>query len=180
MSLTSGEETKENLDITSILNDKRVRVELMDLPTLRLALWWREGKLRDRLRAIEQMNLISRQELGQRIETWQTSTYGLLLAFILIKKRSGQELIDWMIEQNNDDFQIAAAAILTNESVSEELVPIEALLLCALYPTVRFSELSSYIRRQTASPEIIRDSEVLVALYLGLSGIQLREQATRP
>lgn len=168
----------ENLDIASILKDKRVRVELMDLPTLRLAIWWSEVKAEDKIEAVRRMGT-SRGDLGRRIETWKTDSYGLLLAFILIKLPTGPDLLDWMIAQDNDDFQTVSTAILTNKPVPDRLLPIEALLLCILYPAVQFSEISSYVRTGSHAIKSVLDSEVLVALYLGLSGIRQREQAVR-
>lgn len=166
-----------NHAIARILEDDRVRVELMDLSTLRLALLWRESgtdhygsKTEDKIRAYTLATGLSSRELGQRLE--QSDLYAMLLRFILVKLPDNQELVDWMIEQDSSDFQIVATSILTNRPVPAQLLPFEVLLLCALYPIVSMADLQAYTRRATSDPQVIRDTDGLLALHLAVAPLR--------
>ena len=173
-----GPRTKDEAWTALLISDKRVRVEQLDLFSLRAFAWNLTATIHDRVSGfIYACSLvkttISYERLGQRIEG--ASLYSITLRYIILKRPSNSELLDWMIEQNKPAFQLAGSNILDNEIASDVSIPFYALLTTLLYPKLGLSDLISEL---VDEPDLA-DAVGLVGAQLGYQQLVSRSKVVR-
>lgn len=97
--------------------------------------------------------------------------YPDLLRYIILKRPSNVELIDWMIESGEDAFMYASRQVLNDKpDVSQfDLVPIWALLSIMLYPTLTLTRVLDRLREAGADQETITRTAQLIGAHIGAS-----------
>ncbi|CAH6420330.1 Hypothetical protein POVR2_LOCUS127 [uncultured virus] len=81
------------------------------------------------------------------------------------------DLFDWMIAQNNPQFQQAASNVLANLQVSNW---IEALMTVALHKSATVTQVIDEMQRTSSQADVLAAAKI-VGLYLGKKEIKMRE-----
>lgn len=157
-----------------------VRVEKLDTAALRLLSHCLGPTLLDRVKGYmlaESLSRVkSREQLGRALE--RSDPYALALRFVFVKARSSDvvlvhqpaplEILDWMCETEEEGFRLAATSVVNDKiSVTTELVPIRALMVCLLYPSLTLRGLLNWLREQGVTGEPLVRSARLAGLYYG-------------
>lgn len=135
---------------------------------------WTKEALRDKVRGFA---------LGgaRPMHAWEVAhVAGLsrtLLRLILAKMPSSVELMDWLIATGDERARKASVSVLRGEIDAEGDVPVQALLLCMLYPDLKLSELLAILERAGVDYETCILSGQLVGAHLGET--ELRARAVR-
>lgn len=96
-------------------------------------------------------------EVGKETLNW-TGLLGRTVRYIVVKRPSSSQLVDWMISTNRVEFALAAELVHNNQATSDlEVEPYRALLFSLLHPKVSLSDILQ---------EVHRDSVMLQAYLL--------------
>lgn len=158
------------LKVVTLARHKLVRVEKLDTPSLRLLLHCLGPTLLDRVKGYmlaESLSRVrSREQLGRAFE--RSDPYALTLRFVLVRQPRAVEILDWMCETGEEGFRLASSSVVNDKlSVMTELIPIRALMVCLLYPSLTLHGLLDWLREQGVSGEPLVRSARLVGLYYG-------------
>ncbi|CAH6419513.1 Hypothetical protein POVR2_LOCUS15 [uncultured virus] len=164
---------------SEVMMDTLVRHDIIDLSNLgwnhelRIMCWGLQAHIRDRVLGY---NILYGPDSDLPSKLEGPSLYTDVLLYLIFKRPSSAELLDWMIE-HNDDFLLAEAArcVLDNELASElDIQPYCTLFTALLYPSMTVNELRSELEEQEVDAETIRSSLALVGACIGAVGIQAR------
>ncbi|CAH6419510.1 Hypothetical protein POVR2_LOCUS12 [uncultured virus] len=139
--ISSNETSKQDISAAYWLpQHPRVNIEKLDTKTRRLLFYSiRESKL------LARASEMSDRQLVELIET-RTDLYSVVFRYIFFKRPSAVELLDFFISLHNPLLATAASDILDNQISSDaQLMPIEALLLQVLVPTMGIAELANQL-----------------------------------
>lgn len=146
----------------------------MDLTTLKIVLRTLGSRAERRVEAwigATRYEFHNKKVLDHVLE--KGDTYSLLLKYILVKGPTPRELMSWMLSLKNADLIEAARLIIYDESngrdeeeVPSRLVPIRALMLSMLYPTLSLEDAMEELRNEGASEEDVALSYGLITTYL--------------
>ncbi|CAH6421290.1 Hypothetical protein POVR2_LOCUS335 [uncultured virus] len=185
-----------------ILDCPRVRIERLTSREVRMlvpAVWSRS---RDKIdgyylaaRLVSGSGLVKddNQRLDDQIE--RKDIYSLVLRFILFRSPTASELVDWMIElgdrsialrdeidlipQSWQQLATAAESVMGHRQVEDHLLPLRALMLSMLHPTLSVQELICDLRLEGARSDSLLRSIRLVCTYLGRREIEQRASRER-
>ncbi|CAH6419533.1 Domain of unknown function (DUF4326)-containing protein [uncultured virus] len=90
------------------------------------------------------------------------------------------DLLDWMIEQRDPHYQLAATAVLSRHSASNA---IEALFLSLLYPSTTMQDVQSELESNNATAEEIAIATSLIQRCSSISGtsvVDVHVESLRP
>lgn len=166
----------------ALILDPRVKVENLSQTDARLFVYALEAQLYDGVRGSKLAGDIARTEitdarLGAQIES------SLLMRYILLKRPSGVELMDWCIARRDPAYEKAARQVVLSGGVTATdptLTPIESLFTIVLYPKLSVEELVYGLREADVRSDAIEDSAVLVGAYLGQTELEARSPPRRP
>lgn len=161
LSLCSDVDPPDNPNVMAILSDERVRIELLDLPTLRLALWWRQ-KYNNRIEDLDSC------VLGQLLE--RGDLLALILRFILIQDpgddKPGERILDWMISLGDQRLARVAAAMITPDAfIQRDLLPVYGLMLRLLYPNMLYRRVIRLLEEMVDDDELLEDCKILLSIW---------------
>lgn len=161
LSLCSDVDPPDNPNVMAILSDERVRIELLDLPTLRLALWWRQ-KYNNRIEDLDSC------VLGQLLE--RGDLLALILRFILIQDpgddKPGERILDWMISLGDQRLARVAAAMITPDAfIQRDLLPVYGLMLRLLYPNMLYRRVIRLLEEMVDDDELLEDCKILLSVW---------------
>lgn len=92
--------------------------------------------------------------------------YDALVRLIFTKDPSSLELTEWMEERDDPMIEVATQLVLGHHAtVDPELVPIRALLLCMLYPTLTPWELADGMQQEGISEQDVLRAMILVRAH---------------
>src|SRR6185436_15153568 len=84
----------------------------------------------------------------------QDTLYSIVLRFVILKRPTARELVDWMIELKDQRLAIAAHNIIGDKlTLDPELLPLEALLVAMLYPTLSLEDLIADLKEEGANDD---------------------------
>ena len=151
-----------------LVRDKRVDIEKkINTSVLRFLTWSLTGHIEDRLRGFE----IGSEMAGRKVQRWNIGELleeNILLRYIILKRPSDVELLDWMIERRTKSFATAARRVMRDElDLDSDLVPIEALLLSILHPTLSLQDLIADLRDEGVSEDDVVRCAQLVGAHRG-------------
>lgn len=183
-SLTSDGHLRAEKRVNTLVLDSRVKIEELSVQLIRILCWASDDLLQDRIEGYIEGGMLAsevkstRERMGLAIE--EDSIYGHVLAFIALKRPSSIDLVKWMQEMNNRDLVLAARnAIGEEETKREELVPLQALMTCLLYPLISLEDILDELRVNEENEDSIRRAGELVGTYLGKIGIEQRRKTLK-
>ncbi|CAH6419507.1 Hypothetical protein POVR2_LOCUS9 [uncultured virus] len=180
VNLTSGKRGAERV-VKALLLHPRVKIEeIHNVFTLKKIAYYIESFLRDRIDGyLWGISLAGGPDLEtsvhgggyekyalELVAEHDNSPYAQLLSYIVLKRPSSSDLLDWMISRHDPQFAMAANGMHDNDHT---LVPFEALLLVVLYPTMTVAEALDQFR--DSEQQEIEAAGKLIGAYLGESGI---------
>lgn len=159
------------LMIDALVKEKRVDVAKLEKSTLRSLFSGLGSLIEDKVDGyIAASNLVGRStnraELEQVME--EKTLESILLRYLILKRPIGQELVQWMIEQKNREFGLAAANVVSDKiGRDEQLVALEALMLSMLHPTLSLEDIIFDLRAEGVKEEELASPASLVGAYRG-------------
>ena len=152
-----------------LVQDDRVVVEDLNKSQLRLLSWSLLGHTRQLVDTMESASKF----IGKKIDRWEiggiiedSSSYSLLLRYILLKRPSKLQLMDWIIDREDLNYSDPATRVLDNNlSLSSARVPIQALFMSLLYPKMKLEEILDQFRTDK-SESIIVEASIVEAAWL--------------
>lgn len=176
----------------ALILDPRIKVENLSQTDIRLFVYALESHLSDRVKGIETaagiagVQVTTASALGAPPTTAQLGTEferSLLLRYIMLKRPSGVELLDWCIARRDPTYEKAARQVVLSGGVAlsyPELIPIESLYAIILYTKFSVEELLYGLREAGVRPDVIRDTAILIGAYLGQRAIEARSPPRLP
>jgi hypothetical protein len=149
------------------------------MQSIRLFIWTLGLRILDKVKGFvlgESLSgVLAREQLGRVLE--RDGMYSMILRVILIKQPSGSQLLDWMVGMRDKKLSLAAESVISDSECSDlELLPIRALILSILYPTLSVQDLVTDLRTEGANPDTIARAARLVGAYLGEEEILRRRR----
>lgn len=167
----------------TLVHDKRFRIEKLSIEVIRLLFWALEATMEENVNGFLLGALLASGDKYRRSEVQSTieqenNLFGIVLSFVLLKRPSNSELVEWMIELRNSKLILAAKNIVEGRGLPRdtELIPIQALMSCVLYPSLTLQEVIEELRDQGASDDSLLKAGELVGAYLCERGIRERER----
>jgi hypothetical protein len=156
--------------VSHLARHHSIKVEKLDVELVRLFIWALDGSILDRVKgfilAEARSGVLARERLSGLIE--RDGLYSMLIRVILIKRPSGLELMKWMISVRDKRLCMIASNIISKVLTDDsELVPMQALMLYIVYPTLTLQHLLYDLRAIGMGQDIIVKSARLVGLYIG-------------
>lgn len=120
---------------------------------------------------------------ARSVHAWQVDVgSGLTRAVfrhIMVKMPSSMELMDWLVSLDDVNLEKASASVLRGEIDTTCDIPIQALLLCMLYPNLKLSDLLVSLGEAGVDYELCVLTGQLVGAHLGEMELRAREARTR-
>lgn len=152
----------------ALVRDPRVRIERLTVEVRRILFWALEAHLTPTIDAMLALTGQARDELGRDLD--QQGLHSLVLSFILLKRPSAEELLDWMIDLDNSELSECARSVVSGADVQESLVPISTLLSHTLYPAQDTRELLSQVRASGVSATTVIHTAQLLGAFISDDG----------
>lgn len=159
-----------------LIRDPRVDIESFQRGILRLVFWSLADTIADRIEGLQigrQMagsRRLSPQELRRTLEL-KNDIYAKLLRYIILKRPSSVDLIDWMTAQigaDRETFAFAAGDVLDDVIEPDlDVTPIWSLLQVMLYPTLTLTRLIDRLRTSDVDRDLITRAAQLVGAHIG-------------
>lgn len=151
--------------VDTLILSPRLLVEDLNEDTLRWIVGSWIDSVRDRMNGLVQA---SGSDLSVLSLLSGDDLHSLLLRLLIVKRPTKQELMKWMLEKKDKRLITSAQLVLRDEISSDsELVPIQALMLCLLYPGNTYSEQVSSLVASGLTEDELRLSKQLLAAYFG-------------
>ena len=186
MSLTSQRVIDLSNDrLDEIVLSQNVSIEKLDWKLIRLLTWRLQDYLADRIEGYllaEELDS-SMQDVGYALEA--SDLYAHTLRYLVLKRPSYIQLLDWMISRRDPRLVEAARCVVDNTlprgnalSYSESVEPYRALLLCIAYPNVSVKQLRADLLAESVPSgvraPVLEASMALVGAYLGADAMRAR------
>jgi hypothetical protein len=163
-----------------LIRDSRVKTEEFSVSTVRVALWI----LSDLVQDSEQGFNIANDLVGSELEiNYLQSTlekgddiFSQVLRHLLFKRPAARELMKWMMGMNNRALKVAAHCVVRGVITCKCVMPLRALMLSMLHPTLSLRALIDDLRVEGTIESDVVLSARLVGAYLGESGIRTRNE----
>lgn len=98
-----------------------------------------------------------------------TTEYDRLLCHIILTRPSDIELLDWMIAQNSEAFELASRSALNNAmKLNSDITPIACFLAMLLYPSLTLRAVMGHLLESGVDRDLVMRSAQLIATQVGV------------
>lgn len=128
-----------------LVQDSRFEIERLNIGDVRSLVWCLQDSIADNVLGFTSGGTraggtTNTKHLGLAIEG--KSIYSLLLRYLVLKRPSAQQLVQWMISLEDETLVLAARWTIGEHSeIESELAPIKAIMLLMLHPGISFDDI---------------------------------------